>query len=98
MIALVRRVISRATDAMSIQAVAGSTSAKTGRAMHATGAYAVAANVIAGTITSSPGPTASAFRATSSAEVPEVVVIAKRAVCIAANRSSSSAALRFGEG
>ena len=79
MIALVRRVIRRLTESGSMHASAALTSAKTGRAMHATAAYGVAAKVIAGTMTSSPAPTPSALRATSSALVPDVVGMAKRA-------------------
>src|SRR5215469_14797920 len=98
MIALVRRVIRRFTDSGSMHALNALTSAKTGRAMHATAAYGVAANVIAGTITSSPGPMPKALSATSSALVPEVVGIAKRAPWQAAKADANSAALRLGLG
>ena len=54
-----------------ISCVSGSTSAKRGRAPTRLTASAVAMNELAGTTTSSPGPTSSARRASTSASVPE---------------------------
>ena len=50
--------------------MSGVTSTNTGSAPAAIGAYAVAANVSAGTMTSSPQPMPSAFSATSIVTVP----------------------------
>ena len=58
------------TSAGSIVAVTGSTSAKMGRAPHIETEEAVAKNVNAGTITSSPGPTPAARSAAWRAAVP----------------------------
>ena len=55
------------------------TSTKTGSAPAAIGAYAVAANVSAGTITSSPQPMPSALQATSIVTVPFIIKIPCRA-------------------
>ncbi|MGA8642792.1 MAG: hypothetical protein WB650_12890 [Candidatus Binatus sp.] len=49
-------------------------------------------------MTSSPAPMPSALSATSSALVPDVVGMAKRAPWYAANAAANSAALRFGLG
>ena len=59
-----------AAERGSIANVSGSMSANTGVAPTRATASAVAANVNAGTITSSPGPTSSARSARTSASVP----------------------------
>ena len=70
MIARVRSVIAASTSSGSIVQVSGVTSTMTGSAPAAIGAYAVAAKVSAGTITSSPHPIPSALQATSIVIVP----------------------------
>ena len=63
----------------SMSSVAASTSAKTGRPPRYTTQLAVAANVSAGTITSSPGPMARACIAACKAAVPLETATASRA-------------------
>ena len=70
MIAFVRSVIARSTSAGSRFSVTGSMSAKTGVAPRRAIDSAVAKNVNAGQITSSPGPISSASSASTSASVP----------------------------
>ena len=79
MIARVRGVIAASTASGSIVHVAGVTSTNTGSAPAAIGAYAVALNVRAGTITSSPQPMPSALSATSIVTVPFDIKIPWRA-------------------
>ena len=79
MIARVRSVIADSTRSGSIVHVRGSTSTITGSAPAAIGAYAVAANVSAGTMTSSPQPMPSALSATSIVTVPFAIKIPCRA-------------------
>ena len=69
-IARVRGVIAASTWSGSIVHLSASTSTNTGSAPAATAAYGVAANVSAGTITSSPQPMPSALSATSMVTVP----------------------------
>ena len=76
MIAFVRAVIARATSAGSRFSVAGLMSAKTGVAPRRAIASAVAKNVNAGQITSSPAPIPSASSASTSASVPLATPIA----------------------
>ena len=70
MIALVVGVMAASTRSGSMHQVSGETSTMTGSAPAAIGAYAVAANVSAGMMTSSPHPIPSAFSATSIVMVP----------------------------
>ena len=70
MIALVFGVMAASTRSGSMHQVSGVTSTMTGSAPAAIGAYAVAANVSAGMMTSSPQPIPSAFSATSIVMVP----------------------------
>ncbi len=70
MIARVRGVIRAATSSTSRLNVCGSTSAKTGTAPRRAIASAVAKNVNAGQITSSPGPMPIASMPSTSASVP----------------------------
>ena len=86
-----RRAVAAASASGSMQRVAGSTSTKTGLAPTASIASAVAANVIATVITSSPGLVPSAIRARRSASVPDATVIACRAPASAANSASNAA-------
>ena len=79
MIARVRGVTAASTASGSIVQVASVTSTNTGSAPAAIGAYAVALNVSAGTITSSPHPIPSAFSATSIVTVPFDIKIPWRA-------------------
>ena len=69
--------------------VAGSTSAKTGRPPQYSTALAVAAKVIGGTMTSSPGARSRAATAAWSAAVPLDNATAWRAPTFAANASSN---------
>ena len=71
MTARVLGVIAAATAAGSMTNVSGSMSTRTARAPQSSTAFAVAGNVYAGTITSSPGPISSARRARWSAAVPD---------------------------
>ena len=70
MMARVRGVIAASSSDTSMSRVCGSTSTKRGRAPQRTMASAVAANVFATVITSSPAPTPMAPSASSSASVP----------------------------
>ena len=74
MIALVRGVIAASTWSRSRLRLSSSTSTNTGRAPTRITTLALAAKVMAGTITSSPGPMPHACSATSSAPVAEVNV------------------------
>ncbi len=65
-----------ATDSAVRQPVSGSTSAKTGTALHARTAMTVPKSVIGGTMTSSPGAGSTAATARCSAAVPEVLATA----------------------
>ena len=76
MIAFVRSVIARSTSAGSRFSVAGSMSTKTGVAPRRAIASAVAKNVNAGQMTSSPSPIPSASSASTSASVPLATPIA----------------------
>ena len=98
MIARVRGVIAASTRSGSMHHVSGVTSTMTGRAPAAIGAYAVAANVRAGTITSSPHPTSSALHATSIVTVPFIIKTPWRAPWYAAKASSNAAAFTPGSG
>src|SRR5436190_1332803 len=98
MIARVRGVIAASTRSGSIVHVSRVTSTITGSAPAAIGAYTVAANVSAGTITSSPHPIPSALSATSIVTVPFAIRIPWRAPWYAANASSNAAALGPGSG
>jgi hypothetical protein len=98
MIALVFGVIAASTRSGSIVHVSGVTSTMTGSAPAAIGAYAVAAKVRAGTITSSPQPIPSALTATSIVTVPFTIRIPCRAPWYAANEASNRAALGPGSG
>ena len=69
--------------------VAGSTSANTGAAPTATTAWAVAVNVSAGTITSSPGPMPAAASAIRRAAVPELTPTDSRTPQYPANSCSN---------
>ena len=91
MIAAVRDVTAAAADAGSRQYVAGSMSAKTGRAPACTTALAVAAKVNAGTMTSSPGPMPAATSPRCRAEVPEAIATHSRPAIVAANSVSKAA-------
>src|SRR5690242_21077638 len=90
MIPTVRRVTAAATLPGSMHQVTGSTSATTGRAPHATTAPATAANVNAGTTTSSTGPTSSACSTSVRADVPLLVVT----VCATPHRADHAASKR----
>jgi hypothetical protein len=98
MIAAVFGVIAASTRPGSIVHVPGVTSTNTGRAPAAMGAYAVAENVNAGRMTSSPQPMPRAFSATSMVTVPLDMSTPCLAPWYAANRSSNSAALGPGSG
>ena len=71
--------------------VAGSTSTSTGRAPASATTFAVAGNVYAGTITSSPGPIPSASTARWSAAVPEETATAWGTSQARASSASNSA-------
>ena len=73
------------TEGPSIRSVRGSTSANTGVAPACKTASAVATNVMAGTITSSPGPTPAALNARDRASVPEAQPAAALTLCAVAN-------------
>src|SRR5688500_20400868 len=92
MIALVRGVMRAATDWRSTNSVSGSTSAKTGVAPSYSAQFDEAAEVIAVTITSSPGPTATACTAACRAAVPLQTTTACVAPTLAASALGRSAA------
>ena len=96
--ARVRSVTAASAAVASMHHDSGSMSTKTGTAPMYIGAAAVATNVSAGMITSSPGPTPAAFSATSSAVVPLAVQTPERAVWYEANASAKRAAWTLGEG
>ena len=74
-----RSVIAPSTRSGSIVHVSGVTSTMTGSAPAAIGAYAVAANVNAGMMTSSPHPMPRALHATSIVTVPFIIRMPWRA-------------------
>ena len=92
MTARVLAVTAAATAAGSTTKVSGSMSTSTARAPHSSTTLAVAGNVYAGTITSSPGPISSARSARCSAAVPDDTAAAwavPTALAIAASNSST---------
>ncbi len=98
MIALVFGVMAASTWSGSMHHVSGVTSTMTGSAPAAIGAYAVAANVSAGMMTSSPQPMPSAFSATSIVIVPFDIRMPCFAPWYAANAVFESAAVPAGLG
>ena len=98
MIALVFGVMAASTWSGSMHHVSGVTSTMTGSAPAAIGAYAVAANVSAGMITSSPQPMPSAFSATSIVIVPFDIRTPCFAPWYAANAASNRPPYRPGSG
>src|SRR4051812_39905067 len=90
MMTFVRSVIARSAAPGSRLYVAGSTSAKTGVAPQCQTEFAVAMNDSEGTMTSSPGPTPSTYRASCSAVVQLVVATASAAPTRSAKACSNS--------
>ena len=91
MTARVRGVTAAATAAGSTRNVSGSTSTSTARAPQSSTTFAVAGNVYAGTMTSSPGPISSASSARWSAAVPDDTTAACAVPTASASASSNSA-------
>ena len=87
--ALVLSVRAAATAAGSMLKVTGSMSTNTGRAPVRQMVPAVAKNVYAGQITSSPAPTSRAMSATSRASVPELTPMAWSTPMYCAHSASS---------